>query len=88
MTLQPRSFKLRTMFSFMPQSTATTLYFASAVREYHFFWQLTRRTASVGSVVFCKIRMAQSVGVEASQIYAFREPMSRIERVIFRVSTP
>ena len=43
-TLQPRALKDRTMFSFMPQSTATTWYLGLAVRAYQGFWQLTRAT--------------------------------------------
>ena len=43
-TLHPRWFRLRTMFSLMPQSTATTSKRWLEVREYQRFLQLTRLT--------------------------------------------
>ena len=76
------------MFSFMPQSMATTLYLASAVREYQRFLQLTRDTASWGTGVAAMISRALSTGVSGAVISTLREPRSRMLRVSFRVSMP
>ena len=87
-TLQPQSLRERTMFSFMPQSMATTLYLASAVREYQRFLQLTRDTASLGTGVSAMRRRASSAPVSAEVMRTLREPRSRMLRVSFRVSIP
>ena len=76
------------MFSFMPQSMATTLYLASAVREYQRFLQLTRETASLGTGVSAMIFSASAAGVSGAVIRTLREPKSRMLRVSCRVSMP
>ena len=63
-TLQRRAFRLRTMFSFMPQSTATTVYLWLGVREYQHLRQLTRETASWGTGVALIISSARLAGME------------------------
>ena len=87
-TLQPLAFSERIILSLIPQSIATTLYFAFAVLEYQRFLQLTFATASCGTGEFFIISIALSVGVSASVITPQREPISRILRVSLRVSTP
>ena len=76
------------MFSLIPQSTATTLNFGFAVREYQRFLQLTLCTASWETGVFAIISSAFSLGVSLEVMRTRREPKSRILRVSFLVSMP
>ena len=87
-TLQPLALRERMILSLMPQSTATTLYFAFAVREYQRLRQLTRETASCGTGVPAMMRSASSFGVSGEVMITRREPRSRMLRVRRRVSMP
>ena len=87
-TLQPAAFSERTIFSFMPQSMATTLNCGLAVLAYQRLQQLTRATASCGTGVDRMRSRACSVGVSGAVMSTRREPRSRMLRVSFRVSMP
>src|SRR5699024_1531588 len=87
-TLQPSLLRERIMFSFIPQSKATTLNCGFAVLEYQRFLQLTLETASVGIGVSAMILRPSSRDVEMSVIKARLEPISLMLRLSFLVSTP
>ncbi len=76
------------MFSFIPKSTATTLYAAPEVLAYHLLRQLTLETASRGAFTASSTSSASPNGVDADVISARRVPRSRMLLVSFLVSTP